>query len=161
MSFSIKTWYAKHEGGTKFYKVYALARVGGEAVCITHWGATGDGLDLKPKWYGQTKRKNCLASNVEWEADRMRTAKKNRGYKFGPPSTEIYSPDEFSVAVHALLKSRDADEVLEYIGLEDRRAEVDGEIDPVDGSFVPSKRTRKTKPAPAADIDRGESWGSW
>lgn len=107
-SYQIKSWTSLHEGGTKFYRVYAIsASESKRAFVVTHWGAYHDGgtTPTLPLFMGQSKIKEVRADAVEWEADRAMSAKRGRGYRFDPPEVRnIHLSIEFAMLLRKSFK---------------------------------------------------------
>lgn len=153
--FHIDSWFARHEGGTKFYRVFAIYDDGGNAACVTHWGALADADedDLIPSKHGQTKIELCHARNILGLANDARRAKMKRGYTFDSPEKFEYSTKNALFSeVKRLMKDKDAATII--LHLENM---IEDGIDVTDETVEEKPKKAASKPEPV----RGTEWGSW
>lgn len=153
--YTIKLWFAPHEGGTKFYKVYAITHAS-RAVLVTHWGSYS-GVDYFPKEHGQRKIKDTIAGTVEWDADKVKKAKNGRGYSFEGPLTEVFHRDgiELKKRLDKMFTPNDILGILAHL-----KGGSDGlKLPEVSDDELPE--IELPEPRPITEPERGEDWGSW
>lgn len=161
-AFTIKRWFALHDGRTKYYQVFLVeSEKSDTAYVVTHWGSYDVGAEHYPANTGQCKIKRVKKSEGQWEASRARDAKKNRGYRFeGPSTSEFFDTDagKFRVKLTQAFKSKDALEMhttlTGSVG-EDMSTASDADLDHLFG-----KKPAKA-PEPTPEPPKHFEWGSW
>lgn len=162
--YTIRGWKSIHTEGTKFYAVYAISSsTSNKAFVVTHWGRLDSGMVPKPRQTGQCKIKEVKSFEVDWEADRAASAKKNRGYSFGAPHEDRHMrPDRFQQNLLELLKGDDARRIFNTIC--NGEASIDEPVEnrlvgEDDGPIEDDTHSRKATPKPPPE--KHEDWGSW
>lgn len=150
----VKSWFARHESGTKFYQVYAISMEGADTCCIvTHWGPYSPGGTTLPSASGQSKVTWVKSSALEWEASRAMNLKKGRGYNFSPNLGEDFSsPEAFESFLKMTFKRPHALEMSVTLCVPS------GAVGESDLEYLFSKRPPSSEPE---ESSRSEEWGSW
>jgi hypothetical protein len=156
MSVTIKSWFAVHETGTKFYQVFAISSSASpRAYIVTHWGPYMLGVGCLPREIGQCKAVEVKRGEADWEADRTMSSKLKRGYRFVPNLTkDIHESDELSSVLYRYFKASHAAQI--YTGLTGD----DSYTNPAVGGMNLEDLPRPPKPTEDAG-PKHEEWGTW
>lgn len=156
MSVTIKSWFAAHESGTKFYQVFAISSSASpRAYIVTHWGPYTSFMSVSPRDTGQCKTVEVKRGEADWEAGRIMSSKLKRGYRFVPNATEdIHESDELSSVLYKHFKTSHASQI--YTGLTGD----DSYTNPAVGEMNLEDLPRPPKPTEDAG-PKHEEWGTW
>lgn len=161
MSVTIKSWFAVHDGKTKFYQVFAISSSeSAKAYIVTHWGPYSSASTPSPKFDGQCKAVEVKRAEVDWEADRVMSGKKKRGYAFCPNiNRELHDPEATSRFLYEHLKTSHASEI--YTGLTGDGSYTNPAVGEMDLEHLFRPSSKEADETEASDEPKHEEWGTW